>query len=155
MTKQSDLWETPQALFNELDDKFKFDIDLCADQDNTKCQYYMADYLKDIPCDTAFIPDSPWQKYYSTCFMNPPYSNPKPFIQKAYDDVQKHDLVIVMLLKCDPSTKAWSIFWDYKNNKPKPGVEVRFLPKRLKFERNGIPAQSANFPNAVVILTKT
>ena len=44
-------------------------------------------------------------------FCNPPYSNPKPFIEKAWED-SKH-CKIVCLVKCDPSTKWWSTFWDY------------------------------------------
>lgn len=130
-------------------------MDLCADQDNTKCKYFMADYLKDIPCDDDnSAPFTHWQSQVSTAFMNPPYSNPKPFIEKAYTDALEHNITIVCLLKCDPSTRWWAVFWDYERNKPKLGVEVRFLPKRLKFERNGIPASGANFPSVIVIINR-
>lgn len=90
--------------------------------------------------------------------MNPPYSNPKPFIEKAWEDSKY--CKIVCLVKCDPSTKWWATFWEYGvecpciqfgveandpdiclgcNNKgryngPKPGCEVRFFPKRIQFD---------------------
>jgi hypothetical protein len=33
-------WETPQELFNDLNDIFKFDLDVCADEDSAKCKVY-------------------------------------------------------------------------------------------------------------------
>lgn len=158
MTKETDLWETPKDLYEELDKEFKFDIDLCADENNSKNFNYMDDYLTNslgYRSEAILQPGEHWTDYYVNAFMNPPYSNPKEFIRKAYYESQNSDTVIVMLLKCDPSTSWWAIFWDYKSNKPKPGVEVRFLPKRLKFERRGIPGGSANFPSAIVILDRS
>ena len=141
--KESDLWETPQWLFDELNDEFGFFMDLCANESNNKCSLGPGDYLKY---------DLAWVQY--PCFMNPPHSAPLPFIKKAYED--RRYCTIVMLIKCDTSTKAWGVFWDYYNNCPKPGVEVRFLPKRLKFERDGVPSKNcANFPSAVVVLNQS
>ncbi len=70
-------------------------------------------------------------------FMNPPYSCPKPFIEKAWDDSRY--CRIVCLVKCDPSTKWWGTFWDYglglkHYNGAKQGCQVRFFPKRIKFD---------------------
>lgn len=33
----TDLWETPQNLFDELDKEFHFDVDVCALPENAKC----------------------------------------------------------------------------------------------------------------------
>ena len=33
-------WETPQDLFDALNKKFNFDIDVCALPDNAKCKIY-------------------------------------------------------------------------------------------------------------------
>ena len=35
-TSNSDEWETPQELFNELDDEFHFTVDACATDENHK-----------------------------------------------------------------------------------------------------------------------
>ncbi len=157
--KLSDCWETPEWLFNELDQEFNFDIDLCANESNRKCEYWCKDYL------TTDL--SPFLQV-SSAFMNPPYSKPKPFIEKAWED-SKHRK-IVCLVKCDPSTEWWATFWDHKevvrcgsNNRPvyyhgpKPGCQVRFFPKRIKFDppkgwegKAGSPA----FPSALIIMDR-
>ena len=33
-------WETPQALFNDLNNEFHFTIDVCALPENAKCKRY-------------------------------------------------------------------------------------------------------------------
>ncbi len=37
-SKNSDEWSTPQALFDELDTEFHFNLDPCATDDNAKCK---------------------------------------------------------------------------------------------------------------------
>ena len=39
-TSNSDIWETPQNIFNELDNEFHFTLDPCANKDNAKCEKY-------------------------------------------------------------------------------------------------------------------
>jgi len=39
-TSNSDIWETPQNVFDELDKEFKFTLDPCADENNHKCSRY-------------------------------------------------------------------------------------------------------------------
>lgn len=173
----NDCWRTPQWLFDELNQEFNFDIDLCATKENSKCNIYCTDYLRNEynelkdpfrssgtlifsdERDPSKFSDLAYFKESATCFMNPPYSNPKPFIEKAWED-SKH-CKIVCLVKCDPSTRWWATFWNYGPNKccflckniknyeltygcskcgatwpagPKPGCEVRFFPKRIKFD---------------------
>ena len=36
----TDEWETPQALFDELDREFHFELDVCATDRNAKCPVY-------------------------------------------------------------------------------------------------------------------
>jgi phage N-6-adenine-methyltransferase len=142
--KLSDEWQTPQWLFDELNKEFNFDIDLCANPYNAKCAFFVknllyvsASRLLEIYAlyGDASILDIPTYLHpntFTSCFMNPPYSNPKPFIQEAYD--LSKSTKVVCLVKCDPSTQWWAIFWDHEKHKPKPGCEVRFLPKRVKFD---------------------
>lgn len=108
MKKLSDEWQTPDWLFKELDEEFNFDIDLCATAENNKCRYYFSDYLLNVIEGPVRGMSPPFEG--SCCFMNPPYSNPKPFIEKAWED-SKH-CKIVCLVKCDPSTRWWATFWD-------------------------------------------
>lgn len=168
--KVRDYEGTPQDLFDVLDkggfyqgiqfDGFRFDIDLCATAENSKCFNFAVDYLDNVfadkvrsPCsyekDDFFMRDT-----FKSCFINPPYSNPKPFIKKAWEDSKY--CKIVCLVKCDPSAKWWATFWDYdycvacesspcirdslacecdSNHMrgPKPGCEVIFFPNRIRF----------------------
>ena len=39
-SSNSDEWETPQNLFDELNREFNFDLDVCATSDNHKCPVY-------------------------------------------------------------------------------------------------------------------
>ena len=39
-SSKSDEWATPQALFDELNKEFNFNLDPCATKDNHKCDRY-------------------------------------------------------------------------------------------------------------------
>lgn len=39
-SSKSDEWETPQQFYDELDKEFNFNLDVCATDDNHKCQEY-------------------------------------------------------------------------------------------------------------------
>lgn len=39
-TSNTDMWETPQELFDELDREFHFTLDVCAVPENAKCERY-------------------------------------------------------------------------------------------------------------------
>ena len=39
-SSKTDLWETPQALFDELNSEFHFSLDVCAIPENAKCEKY-------------------------------------------------------------------------------------------------------------------
>jgi phage N-6-adenine-methyltransferase len=143
MSKLSDEWRTPQWLFDELNKEFNFDTDVCATKDNAKCPRFLKDAL--INTEWAGI---------DKAFMNPPYSNPFPFVNMAYIQ-SKYGRTIVCLLKVDTSTKWWSVFWDYQKHCPKSSVEVRFLPKRIKFEppmRYEGKVTTPAFPSCIVIM---
>lgn len=125
MTKEklSDLWETPLWLFDILNKEFRFNLDLCATEDNAKCSEYFNDIFQPIYLTNRLL---------QAGFMNPPYSNILPFAKKAWE--LSESMAVVCLLKVDPSTKWWAVFWDYNTHQPKAGCNVRFLNKRVKFD---------------------
>lgn len=73
-SSKTDMWETPQALFDELDAEFKFDIDVCATAGNAKCAAY---YTKEQ--------DGLSKDWTGTCWCNPPYGKGiRSWVEKAY-----------------------------------------------------------------------
>lgn len=140
-------WETPKKLFDELNQEFKFLVDACSSTKNTKCLVRYDDCLT-----THWL--------INNHFMNPPYGRDIiKFIKKAYQESLY--CLVVCLVPARTDTKWWSVFWDRENHKPKPGVQVRFLEGRLKFELDGKSivsnkgqAMSAPFPSAIVIMNR-
>ena len=89
MVKLSDEWRTPKWLFDELNEEFNFDIDLCATKENSKDTRYCKDYLNNkvgYTFDDSVIGKEIVWDLIECAFMNPPYSNPRPFIEKAWED---------------------------------------------------------------------
>ena len=56
-------WETPQALFDQLNEEFRFTLDPCATAENAKCRKY---YTKE---QDGLLQD--WTG--ETVYCNPPY----------------------------------------------------------------------------------
>ena len=134
--KQTDGWQTPQWLFDELNAEFEVTCDACAIAENTMCNAYMRDALDDASwIDTGNV------------FMNPPYSNPKPFVEAAWRN--RIGRRVVLLLKCDPSTTWWGIFWDFKSHSLKNNTQIRYIKGRIKFKG---AKWTAPFPSVIVIL---
>jgi len=104
--KNSDNWETPEYLYNELDKEFGFDFDPCplnADFDGLKIEWGQVN------------------------FVNPPYNRiDKPrFIQKAFDE-WKNGKTCVLLI---PSATSTAQFHDLIL----PNAEIRFIRGRVAF----------------------
>ena len=62
-----------------------------------------------------------WKKY---TYVNPPYSNPLPWVEKAIKEMKKGNL-IVMLLRADSSTKYFQKCQEFG--------EVIYFGRRIKF----------------------
>lgn len=130
MSSTTDLWETPKWLFDELNEKYHFDIDVCATPENAKCATYYTpeqDGLK--------------QEWKGVCWMNPPYGREiGKWVKKAYESAQA-GATVVCLLPARTDTAWWH---DYVMR----GGEITFLRGRLKF---GNAQNSAPFPSAIVV----
>lgn len=130
-SSKTDLWETPQDLFDRLDAEFGFDLDACALPQNAKCAAYYTPEQDGL--------SQPWD---GVVWCNPPYGrNIGKWVQKAHDENRRNNNYIVMLLPARTDTK-W--FHDYILGK----AEIRFIRGRLKF---GGSKNSAPFPSMVVV----
>lgn len=90
-----DSWQTPQYLFDWLDDKFHFKLDAASSPKNALCDKY---YTKK---DNGL--NLPW---ITTTFCNPPYSkspvkNLESFTKKAYYEALNNGITSVLVVPFD------------------------------------------------------
>ena len=112
---KSDSHATPKAVYAALDKEFHFNDDPC-------------------PLHGELIEDGLSREWGTSVFLNPPYSKPAPWCERAYEESLKGK-TIVGLLRGDTST-AW--FHDFVYGK----AELRFIKGRLNFGSGPAPFAS-------------
>ena len=128
-SSKTDLWYTPQDFFKKYDDVYKFETDVCATDDNTKCTKYYTEETDGLS-----------QKWEGVCWMNPPYGRTiSKWMKKAYES-SLEGATVVCLVPARTDTNWWH---DYAMK-----GEIEFIKGRLKF---GGSKNSAPFPSAVVV----
>ena len=132
---ESNEWETPQDLYNELDKQYGFTLDPCATPSNAKCDKY---YTKE---------DDGLSKSWGgeIVFMNPPYGREiGKWVKKAYEESLK-GTVVVCLIPARTDTK-------YYHNYIFPyAKDIRFIKGRLKFDNGTGVFSPAPFPSAIIV----
>lgn len=110
MEFDKDCYRTPKYVFNWLNSRFKFDIDGCATEENNLSYHYIGkdgiveDFLTFEPLDLI----ARLEFSHFTIFVNPPYSNPLPFVKRAAE-LKAWGFLVVMLLPADKSTKWYQV----------------------------------------------
>ena len=88
-------WQTPPALFAQLDKEFHFTLDPCATPENAKCQKFYTQ------ADDGL--SKSWAN--ERVFMNPPYGREiGHWIRKAYLETSA---LVVCLIPSRTDTKYW------------------------------------------------
>ena len=129
-TCESTDWETPQALFNELDEEFWFTLDPCCTAKNAKCKKFYT------------IEDDGLSKSWGgeTAFMNPPYGRGIiHWMRKAFM-AYLNGATVVCLVPARTDTTWWHCY--------AMQGEIRFIRGRIKFSGH---KWNAPFPSAIVI----
>lgn len=126
-------WATPQLFFDDLDAEFGFKLDAAAHVKNAKCSHYIS--FNSLEKD--------WTRYGSSVWLNPPYGRKIGKWVKKASETAAAGTTVVCLLPARVDTK-W--FHDYVWQMP--GVELRFVRGRLRFEG---AEHAAPFPSMVVI----
>lgn len=128
----TDLWATPQWLFDDFNAEFGFTLDACALPSNAKCAKYFTPEVDGLAQDWAG----------EVVWCNPPYGREiGKWVKKCAEEAKKNNTTVVALLPARTDTK-W--FHEYIYHK----AEVVFLRGRLKF---GDAKNSAPFPSMIVI----
>lgn len=161
MSSESPNWATPPGLFASLSLEYgPFDLDVCAEEWNTKCTRF-------------FTPrqDGLKQDWKGVCWMNPPYGNPeqpcrpvctkkkcrkrgwhaaeyipgiRDWVRKAKQESQR-GATVVCLLPARTDTRWW-----HQNIEHDAHLK-RFLQGRIRFLRRDGSTGPAPFPSCVVV----
>lgn len=140
-TIDKDEARTPSSLFKKLDDRFHFELDAFCTPRNKLCKYGFTKEQNALKQN--------WKYAADIFFGNCPYSNPAPFIKKAYEE-SLNGCTVVMLLPADTSTVAYHHYC-------MKASEIIFIEGRIRFNNpdgttmNGSP----KFGSMVVVFDKT
>lgn len=122
-------WETPDYLFERYDEIYNFDIDVCATEENKKCEKFFSPEQ-----------DGLQQKWEGVCWMNPPYGKEiSKWMEKAYLS-SLEGATVVCLIPARTDTK-WFHSFALKG-------QIEFLDKRVTYKG---AKQPAPFPNLIVV----
>lgn len=144
----NDLWRTPPEVIEFIECKFGvIQLDLCASDKGHVCASYLDD-------DCNFLDDN-WLSYVGEdfnvhsgdlCWMNPPYSNPLPFVKQAIKWSQA-GYAVVGILNNDPSTK-----W-YVELEKHAAIIMPIMGGRIAFlDDDGQPINGNNKPQVIFYL---
>lgn len=115
-------YETPMEIFEPLNKEFNFAVDVCATNENKKCESYFNE-----------AQDGLKQNWMGVCWMNPPFKNVSKWIEKAYRE-SRNGATVVCLVASKTNTNWWH---NYVMN----ADEIRYIKGRPKFIgcKHGLP----------------
>jgi len=135
---KTDLWETPQLLFDKLNEEFHFWLDCCALPANAKCTRYITPEE-----DALSMPSwgaTPCDSY--SFWMNPPYGKGiDRWVQRAYE-VSLSGVRVVCLLPARTNAPWWH---DYCMR----AREIRLVRKKVSF---GGPVAGVPFWGSAIVV---
>jgi phage N-6-adenine-methyltransferase len=132
----SDHWATPWPIVRALEAEFgEFNLDPCCRKENAKARRFYTLENNGLA-----------QQWFGRVFMNPPYSKPGPWLEKAIMETQPgHALIVVALLPVRTDTR-----WFHTLVKDR--AEVRFIQGRIKWIGwQGTPIPQPKDPNMLAI----
>ena len=138
----SDHWSTPWDIVHRLEDEFgKFNLDPCCRDETAKADIYYTKKHNGL--------SMPWS---GRVFMNPPYSRPGPWLEKAIQattSMQEAATLVVALLPVRTDTRWFHQFVWGK-------AEIRFIKGRIKWLGwQGTPIPNPKDPSMFAIYRRT
>lgn len=121
---------TTPEVFEPLQERFGFTVDVAAAAHNTKCERFFS-----IDQDGL---QQPWSGERVWC--NPPYSNITPWLEKAWGEFEDCPVagrfaeLIVMLVPANRTEQKWWQEWvEPYRDRPGSPLRTEFLKGRLRF----------------------
>ena len=147
-SSNSDCWETPQDLFDELNNHFDFTLDAAATDENHKCNRYYTEQNSGLT--------QPWD---GRVFLNSPYGRViSQWADKACEEYQMNSNCELIMILCPARTDTR---WFQKLMKH--ARKICFIKGRLKFINRTLPSyredgdfksSPAPFPSSLIYLNK-
>lgn len=115
-----DRWCTPQWVFDYVDNLFGFNVDLAADDENTKCEMWYDEGIDALSYR--------WHRgTKSIGWCNPPYSNIAPWLEKAWEEARAGFTTVLLV----PTPNGEAHYQNYVFGK---ASEIIFIDGRIAFE---------------------
>lgn len=134
----SDKWATPWPVLEDLAERFgPFDLDPCCESHTAKADRYYTEHDDGLAM--------PW---FGRVFVNPPYSKPRPWIERAVEAVAQGEAErVVLLLPCSTDTRWFhDVVW--------PNSRLHFIRGRVRFLGwRGTPISAPRSPSLVAVVT--
>jgi phage N-6-adenine-methyltransferase len=112
-----DNWATPWPIVQELEERYgPFDLDPGAEQHTAKAPRF---YTRE---DDGL--SHPW---FGRVFVNPPYSDPRPWCERAVRAVESEEAELVVMLLPASTDTGW--FHEFVL----PNADIEFLRGRIRF----------------------
>lgn len=96
---------TPDYIFNYFHDQYQYDVDGAASIKNHKLPVYYS-------INKSFLDAHPKYLIGKRIWINPPYNNVLPFVEKALGLMAEGAELISFFVNNDPTTKWYKLMWN-------------------------------------------
>lgn len=129
---------TTPEVFGPLMERFRFTVDVAAAAHNAKLPRYYT--IEDDGLLKSWVSERVW--------CNPPYSDIRSWVEKAWQEWKAGAELIVMLLPANRTEQSWWQDLVEPHRDRGSGLRVEFLKGRIRFDRPGfvIPAKGDRPP---------
>ena len=111
-------WETPTWVFTKLNERFHFDVDVCASASNWKVLVHFTKEDDALCCE-----------WHGCIWMNPPYDQTTKWLAKALQEVASRRCTVVALLPVRSDSRWWHSYVVGHAS------ELMFVKGRLRFKQ--------------------
>lgn len=126
----SDLWDTPAHVFTKYGKPHNLNLDVCATSDHTMCARFFS------PCENGLT-----QEWNGRVWMNPPFSNVKAWVAKAYRSRNVCECIICLL----PARTDTVWFHSFVYRK----ASLQFIKGRISFTHFSGTSGRASFASMI------
>lgn len=149
---EKDTWQTPADLFARLNAEYgPFTLDAAANARNHRCADWFGPGSNRGVIDALTVP---WQDYARRIFCNPPYSRwmVAAFVCQGWQAARYGGTQTTFLVPATTEVRWWHEFvYDVDRRRFRPGVEVEFIRRRVRYLRpDGTQAGAGGFGSVVV-----